>query len=189
MPSRVMDAGEVLAGPGAQLRLVTLDDCTPRYQGWLADPQVNRFLETRWRAQTLPDIRAFVTAMLASETDYLFAIVDPADGTHVGNIKLGPVNWTHRFADVSYFVGERDRWGRGLASQAIRLAAAFGFERLDLNRVQAGLYASNVGSARALERAGFRREGVWRQQLRGAEGWEDHVWFGQLRDEWQGSAP
>ena len=184
MRPRLIGAGEVIAGARAHLRLLTLDDCTPRYQDWLADPQVNRFLETRWRPQTMADIRAFVGAMLTSESSYLFAILDPRDGMHVGNIKLGPVDWTHRVADVSYFIGERDRWGCGIASDAIRLAAGFGFERLELHRVQAGLYASNVGSARALERAGFRREGVWRQQLRGAAGWEDHLWFGQLREEW-----
>ena len=40
--------------------LVVIEDCTPRYLLWLEDPEVNRNLETRWRAQSLETIRAFV---------------------------------------------------------------------------------------------------------------------------------
>jgi RimJ/RimL family protein N-acetyltransferase len=85
---------------------------------------------------------------------------------------------------VSYFIGERSCWGKGLATAAIRAACGIAFERLDLHRLQAGLYAGNVGSLRALEKAGFTREGVWRQQLLGPDGWEDHVFLGMLRQEW-----
>ena len=115
--------------------------------------------------------------MLASADSYLFAIVESDTNVHVGNIKLGPINAHHAFADVSYFIGETDRHGRGYATEAIKLATAFGFERLGLHRLQAGLYAGNIGSAKALEAAGYTREGTLRAQLKNADaGWEDHVW-------------
>jgi RimJ/RimL family protein N-acetyltransferase len=104
----------------------------------------------------------------------------------VGNIKVGPVNARHAFADMSYFIGERQCWGRGYATEAIRLATDFGFARLGLHRLQAGLYAGNVGSGRALEKAGYRREAVFARQLKNAAGaWEDHVWYAVLREEWR----
>src|SRR5439155_23209881 len=145
-----------------------------RYCTWLADPQVNRYLETRWEAQTLDRITDFVQDMLASTDNYLFAIIERATDAHVGNIKLGPVNWHHGCADVSYFIGERASWGKGLATDAIRVVTEFGFSQLGLHRLQAGLYGSNVGSARALEKAGYGREATFRRQLRGPSGWEDH---------------
>jgi RimJ/RimL family protein N-acetyltransferase len=183
---------ERFVGARCELRLLTLADCTERYVGWLRDPEINRYLETRWSEQNLESVRAFVGGMVESADSYLFAIV--VEGAHVGNIKIGPIQARHRYADVSYFIGERAQWGRGIASDAIALAAAIGFERLGLHRVQAGLYEGNVGSGRALEKAGFRREGVQRKQLRlGADPdapaadtqWEDHVWYGLLREEWQ----
>ena len=58
-------------------------------------------------------------------------------------------------------------------------------QRLGLHRLQAGLYAGNVGSGRALEKAGYRRETVFACQLKNAVGaWEDHVWYSLLRDDW-----
>ena len=50
----------------------------------------------------------------------------------------------------------------------------------------AAVYASNLSSVRVLEKAGFRQEGVWRRQLLGLGGREDHVWFGLLAEEHQG---
>jgi ribosomal-protein-alanine N-acetyltransferase len=174
----------MVSGQRVSLRPVTVDDCTMRYVEWLRDPEVNRYLETRWVDQTLETVRAFVEATEHDSSSHLLAIIDNASQLHIGNIKIGPVSGHHHCADISYFIGERTFWGRGYATDAIRLASDIGFERLELHRMQAGLYASNVGSARALEKAGYVREAVFEQQLAGATGWEDHVWYRLLREEW-----
>lgn len=185
--TKLINLTDRLDGPSVSLRLLTLDDCTPAYEGWLADPQVNRYLETRWSPQTSKMIRAFVAAMLASPTDYLFAIERRADHWHIGNLKIGPIHLRHHYADISYFIGERAEWGKGRATEAIALATDFAFRRLSLDRLQAGLYAGNQGSARALERVGFRLEGVFRQQLQNDQGIrEDCLLYGLLRSEWSG---
>lgn len=184
---RLIRTGERFVGERVSMRLLEIDDCGDEYLAWLNDPEINRFLETRWREQTMESIRDFVASMLASEDSYLFAILEGE--RHVGNIKLGPVHARHAYADVSYFIGARGAWGRGLATDAIKLATKIGFQRLGLHRVQAGLYASNIGSARALEKAGFVREGIFRGQLRRdarePASWEDHVFYGILREEWK----
>ena len=185
IPPKAIGPGEFLDGSRTRLRLVELSDCGPRYLSWLNDPEVNRYLETRWQTQTEESIRSFVAAMEADRWSYLFCIIERQDGRHVGNVKLGPVSPRHLCADVSYFIGERSCWGRGLASEAIGLATDFGFRFLGLNRVQAGVYGSNLGSIKALERNGFRAEGCWRRQLRTGLEWEDHLWLGLLREEWQ----
>jgi [ribosomal protein S5]-alanine N-acetyltransferase len=174
----------MVSGQRVSLRPVTIDDCTMRYVEWLRDPEVNRYLESRWIDQTLDSVRAFVEAAGKDGSSHLLAIIDNATVMHIGNIKIGPVIARHQCADISYFIGERTFWGRGYATEAIRLASRFGFEQLDLHRLQAGLYAGNVGSARALEKAGYAREAVFERQLAGPDGWEDHVWYRMLREEW-----
>lgn len=187
---RLIRPEERFVGSLVTLRLLALDDCTETYVAWLEDEEVKRFLETRWNPQTLASVRSFVAGMVDSPDSYLFAILERASGRHVGNIKVGPIHARHGYADVSYFIGDRAAWGKGLATEAIRIATGLAFARLGLHRVQAGLYASNVGSGRALEKVGYSREGVQRRQLRlTAEEpgvWEDHVWYGLLRSEWPG---
>jgi [ribosomal protein S5]-alanine N-acetyltransferase len=192
--ARLIAPNERFEGQRAYLRLVTLEDCTERYVDWLADPEVHRYLETRWEPQPIDAIRAFVTGMMESETNYLFAILpqdrDRSSGAaHVGNIKIGPIDKRHDCADVSYFLGDRTSWGRGLATSAVNLATKIGFERLGLHRIQAGVYSGNTASARVLEKCGYRLEGRLRSRLRSEDGWEDHLWYGIVREEWLGRRP
>jgi RimJ/RimL family protein N-acetyltransferase len=73
--------------------------------------------------------------------------------------------------------------GKGHGWQAQRLGAAYLFEHFPLERVEAGTEAANVAEQRALERAGFTREGVLRRAcFRGGE-WRDMVVFSKLRGE------
>jgi len=192
---RLIQPGEWLEGRRIRLRLVELSDCSERYLAWLEDPEVNRYLETRWTKQSIETIRAFVTSMLESPHSYLFAIVAKDTERHVGNVKLGPIDNYHLYADVSYFIGDRDAWGKGFATDSVVTATRFGFDRCKLHRVQAGFYETNVGSQRVLEKSGFKYEMKNEKKLRqrasdegGAGNWEDHLWYGALADAWKPEA-
>lgn len=57
-------------------------------------------------------------------------------------------------------------WGRGIATEAVRMATAAAFEEwADLERVEAMADAENPASQRVLEKAGFVREAVLRRYL------------------------
>jgi len=145
------------------LRPVTLADVGERYVGWFNDPDVNRYLETRHRPQTLETVRDFVAGCLGREDVHLLAICLKDGERHIGNIKVGPVKPNHALADVSLFIGEKDCWGKGYGAEAIRLASRFAFENMPVVKLAAGFYAENEGSIRAFLKAGYRREGLRRK--------------------------
>ena len=177
MGARLISTEEVFEGEKVRLRLLNLDDCTEQYLSWLQDPLVNQFLETRWEIQTLEKIRDFAASTLLSDTNYLFAILDRTDGMHVGNIKLGPINLYHAYSELSYFIGERSRWGLGLATDSIRIVTRIAIEKLNLDRLQAGVYQSNLSSCRALIKAGYQKEAVFKKKLKRDLGREDHLYY------------
>ena len=90
---------ENLRGEAITLRPLTVSDFTDQYLGWLNDPKINRYLETRWEEQTKNTIELFLEEMEKSVKSVLFGIF--FKGKHVGNIKIRPVNWHHLYADVS----------------------------------------------------------------------------------------
>ena len=142
------------------LRPLSAVDVTPAYVGWLNDPLVNRYLETRHSPQTPQTVAAFVAAVNARDNEHLFGVfLRELDG-HIGNIKLGPVHPIHRLGDVSLLIGERGVWGQGYATEAIARLARHAFEDLDVAKLSASLYAANVASERAFLKAGFEREGL-----------------------------
>lgn len=159
------------------LRPLDEHDVTQRYVDWLNDPDVNRWLEVRWDKHAKADVLDFL-ARCHAEGSYLWGIW--ADDLHVGNIKLGPVNQRHKHADISYFIGDKAWWGKGIATKAVKLVTQFAFARLKLYRVQAGCYAGNVASAKVLRKAGFTYEGSSRRSLTTDNGRSDHNHYARL---------
>lgn len=142
-----------------ELFLLTPDAVTSQYVAWLNDPLVNRYLESRFATHDAESTRRFVANALADERVLFLGIRGVELGRHVGNIKLGPIDPHHRVAEVGIMLGDRDCWGRGIASAAIERAVDIARAELQLRKLSAGCYASNAGSARAFEKAGFTVEG------------------------------
>ena len=153
-----------MSGRDIYLREIRLSDVGPGYVAWLNDPEVNQYLETRFEVQTTETIEKFVGRVLASGDEHLFAICLTVGDRHIGNIKLGPINFRHRTADLSLFIGEKSEWSKGYAREAILLLTSHAFREKNLNKVRAGCYSANIGSARAFEACGFVREGLLRAQ-------------------------
>ncbi|MFI2511345.1 GNAT family N-acetyltransferase [Streptomyces sp. NPDC018972] len=79
--------------------------------------------------------------------------------------------------------------GRGIGTQAQRLLAEYLFDHTRVERLQAWTDRANLAEQRALEKAGFVREGVLRSaQWRGGQ-WHDQVIFSMLRSDWSGGEP
>lgn len=149
-----------------RLRLEPLDPDADhsRYASWLADPEVNRFLEVRFDPPPASSLHAFVKAANDSDDTLLLGIF-LASGRHIGNIKIGPVEPRHRRATLGIMIGERDQWGHGFATEAIAAATDYALARLDLDVLFAGAYDVNAGSIAAFRKAGYaelaRIPGFW----------------------------
>lgn len=147
------------------LREVKPEDANVTYCRWLNDPDVNRFLETRHSPQTIATIRAYIEKT-RNDPDEVFLAICLKDGDkHIGNIKIGPINRIHHFADMSLFIGEKRLHGKGIATEAIAAFSDFAFNVLKLNKIKAGFYAENIASMKAFGKAGFKEEGRLTKQL------------------------
>lgn len=174
----------LLLGERLYLRRLKVDDVSLKYVGWLNDPEVSQYLETRFYQQSYEAVVNFVSDKQYSTTEYLFGIFLNEDDTHIGNIKLGPVNPFHSFGPISLFIGDKSCWGKGYATEAIRLIVDFGFKELSLQKLEAGCYEENIGSKRAFEKAGFLVEGILRNQRCAKNGRTSDIVMGMLREEW-----
>lgn len=166
------------------LRAVESADLNTTYLGWLNDYEVNKYLETRFLPQTLEGLNEYWKNHRDDPSCPWFAICLLENNRHIGNIKLGPIQWLHRRADLSLFIGDRSCWGQGLATEVIALIRDWAFAELDLQKLNAGIYAGNYASRRAFEKCGFELEGTLKHEVFSAGGRLD-VWrFGLLRTSW-----
>ena len=142
---------------------IRLSDVNQTYVNWLNDPEVNQYLETRHEMQTLNSVQEYVEKMVEKENELLFSICLKKNDIHIGNIKLGPINLIHKYAEISLFIGDKNEWGKNLATEAIQILSNYAFDKSELHKLTAGCYASNIGSIKAFEKVGFMIEGLWKE--------------------------
>jgi len=124
------------------------------------DPETRRRLDDPpLTEQTRRDSVARAEEQWSAGTGAPFVIADAADDRPLGllNLQLGD----DEAASLAVSVFPQAR-GRGVAARALRLAAIWGLRELGLARVAAEAAADNRASIRAIEKAGFAREGTLR---------------------------
>lgn len=156
---------KLIEGKRIYLRQVTSGDAEGRYLQWLNDPAINRFLESRYQKWSKKSLKDYIKAINKNSANVFLAIVASDKDVHIGNIKVGPVDPRYKHADVGIVIGERAYWGKGFATEAIKLVIGYSFKTLKLHKLTAGAYANNIGSIKAFRRAGFSIEGVRRDQF------------------------
>jgi RimJ/RimL family protein N-acetyltransferase len=113
-----------------------------------------------------------------------FAIRTLADDRLIGLIGLYTIFQLHREAFIGIHIGEREFWGKGYGTDALRVLLRYAFEELNLQRISLSVLEGNARAMRSYEKCGFRYEGrerrVWAYDGRR---W-DEIYMGVLRDEW-----
>lgn len=106
------------------------------------------------------DGEAYIRAMLAADEKDTFAYAITVDDKVIGSIGAFRQGNIHRqTAELGYYLAEA-YWGQGMMTDAIRQFCRMLFETTDILRIYAEPFSYNIGSRRALEKAGFTCEGT-----------------------------
>jgi len=92
-------------------------------------------------------------------------------------------NKTSRRAELGYDL-DPAHCGEGIMTEALRAVLRYGFDEMRLNRIQAIIDSENVRSIKLVERLGFKKEGIFRQNSYFRGRFRDEVCFSLLKEEW-----
>ncbi|MEO8393913.1 MAG: GNAT family protein, partial [Chloroflexota bacterium] len=115
--------------------------------------------------------------------DWGITLKEPQTGL-IGRCGFNYILRQDRRASIGYDLGYA-YWGKGIMTEAVRAMARFGFEVLNLNRIEADAAAENVGSIRVLEKVGFQREGLQHEQYFEWDEFHDLVLFALLKKDFE----
>ena len=112
-----------------------------------------------------------------------FSIRTLAEDKFIGETTLW-FNWQQADAWVGIVIGERDYWGKGYGTDAMRLVVQYGFLEANLRRVSLALHAYNPRALKSYEKVGFKMEGAVRGETFREGRHTDAYYMGILREEW-----
>ena len=109
---------------------------------------------------TEQNARDYIASILSQDENETFAYAITVDDKAVGRIGAFRQSNIHRqTAELGYYLAE-EYWGKGLMTEAIKKICKIIFDTTDILRIYAEPFAYNIGSRRALEKAGFALEGI-----------------------------
>jgi RimJ/RimL family protein N-acetyltransferase len=175
---------ELLRGTRVWLTALSKDDAAT-ISGWFGDVGYLRLQDTNL---ALPKSQAQVAADLElekSSNTIVFAIRTVGDGALIGTIGFYEIEWANQGAWLGMGIGERDAWDQGYGTEALHLALQYAFDELNLYRITLTVIAYNERAIALYEKAGFQREGIFREFGRRDGRRYDMYLYGLLRPEWE----
>jgi RimJ/RimL family protein N-acetyltransferase len=151
----------MLSGKLVNLRAVEPADYLLLWR-WLNDPEVMFFWGRPGNTESLPEVTERELAQ-SKRGDTRKFIVETKDAEPIGQIDYYDLNWQHRSASVSIMLGERDYWGGGYGTDAMRTLLRYLFEQLRLHRVSLTTHETNTRAIRSYHKNGFVAEGTLRE--------------------------
>ena len=135
------------------LKVIKTKDITEQYINWMNDYDVVKFTQQKKINHTRENVSKFVNEKLISNNDYLFGIF--YNNNHIGNIKLGPINWDKKSSEISFVIGEKLMWGQGIGSSVVSKVIEFAINEINITKISGNYYQENIGSLKIFNKCGF----------------------------------
>lgn len=153
---------------------------------YLADRAISIMTERIPYPYTYDHAVAFIDRATQSDQEnkeHNFAITEKQTGLLLGGIGL-VIDSKNKKGVLGYWVG-KPHWGKGIMTEAAQALLDYGFNTLNLNRIEATHLVHNVGSCRVMEKNKMKKEGVLRKAAEREGQFFDIEYHGILHEEFR----
>lgn len=161
---------DYLRGENLQLNRFTERYITAEYVSWINDQRINRYMfagriPLSIEKTRVPDFKNemmfAVTTNLSAENKGPESVLVRGNSfdKYIGTTSVNSIDWVSRRCEIGYMIGNPDYWGAGLATELVGLLCDYCFNRLNFNKIEAGVVEGNTASVKVLEKNGFKKYG------------------------------
>ena len=175
----------MLEGEKVRLRAYTKDDL-PLARGYINELDVSQRLRPSILFPLRPEDEEKWYQSLDANSDkiYSFAIESKKDKSYLGGCGIQEIDAKNRTASLGIFLGKK-HWGKGYGKDALNVLVSFCFNEVNLNKIRLSVFSFYKPAIHCYEKAGFKTEGVLRQEIYRQEKYHDTIIMGMLRCEWE----
>jgi ribosomal-protein-alanine N-acetyltransferase len=169
----------ILSTPRLSLRQFRAEDTDAMHECF-ANPEAMRFWKHPVHTRRIETERAVRNFIDCTPSYYrIWAAADAGTDRCLGLVNYHDGHIRSKRVSIGYIINPA-RQRQGLATEAVSAMLDFCFGELRLHRVQAFIHPDNAASLRVVEKLGFRREGLLRDNLRVGDVWRSDMLYALL---------
>lgn len=168
------------------LRRFEYSDDDAMLQYWIADEKIqSMYSEPVYTTkEAVKELLDKYISSYEKEDYYRWAIILKETGECIGQIAYFLVDSKNHFAEIEYCIGSAFQC-RGYATEATKAVIRYGFEKMELHKVQICTKEINAASKRVIEKCGFLYEGTLRDYFYMDGKYIGRLYFSMLRSEYK----
>jgi RimJ/RimL family protein N-acetyltransferase len=157
----------------------------PLLYQWFNDPEVTEFLSMRYPLSHAQEKDFVERTKAIAYGGASFAVETAAEQRLIGGCELRTAPPEDRWAELGIALGDKASWDGGYGTDVMVTLCRFGFQEMNLHRIELWVHARNSRARHVYEKVGFREEGVRRQAFFKHGQYRDVVLMGLLEDEFR----
>ena len=134
-----------------------------KYLRWLRDEEISRYI-IKSKYNSIDEIKKFLISM-NSYNNYFFKIIIIKNSEHVGNIRIGPINFKNLSSKFGIMIGNRNYHGIGIGKEATKLAEKFIFSFLNLKKMEFECITENIAAMNMYRSLNFNEKKIKRKLI------------------------
>ncbi|GAP10324.1 acetyltransferases, including N-acetylases of ribosomal proteins [Bellilinea caldifistulae] len=177
-------SGDLLMGKLVRLVAMDVEEDPRLISEWDRDSEFQRLLNSESASRyNSKQVKEFLEKDIDSMHFYMIQRLE--DDRKIGLIDLNGIDWVSRNAWVGIGIGEREFWGKGYGTDAMKVLLRYAFTILNLQRVSLNVFDFNQRGYASYKKCGFKEEGrLPAALLKGGKRW-DLIFMGVLRSDWE----
>lgn len=113
---------------------------------------------------------------------YDFAIEDLKTGKYIGGCSINECDVKNRTCVVGIMIGDKEYWGKGYGSDALKVLIKFIFEEVNMNKIKLNVFSFNNRAIACYKKVGFKEEGILKKEIYRNGRYHDEIIMAMFKD-------
>lgn len=168
-----------------RLKALSRKDVFPFYN-WINDDEVIKYsLSLFDKINTEKEIENWFTELIKDKKSVNLGIFLSSTNELIGYAGICDISETNKSGEYFIFIGKKEFWGKGIATEVTKKILKVGFSDYNLHRIMLTVSEPNIGGSKAYEKAGFKLEGKLREAAFRDNEFHNKIIMSILKSEWE----
>ena len=131
---------------------------------WKNDEEIYKYLGGGFKPVSISQQRKWIEVLTENTLENQRYIILDENNNKVGFIGLYNISLIHRTCSLGLYIGERDTWGKGIASRAYKAIETYAKKYLNIRKIHLEVVSANERAVKMYEKLGFNICGKYEKE-------------------------